>query len=164
MGADLYLNSIFDKQAELYRDKFDKVCELRDSLPEGVERDRAQEQVSEFYSLMYEKGYYRDSYNDSSLLNKLGLSWWQDITPLLDEEAGLPTKEAEKLLPIISEAMLNLYPQKFNQFCADNFPSNTPNRDEEIKRWDSYFKGKFEKLTTMLRMSIELDEPIYCSL
>jgi len=33
---------------------------------------------------MNERGCFRDSYNDSDLLWKFGLSWWQDITPLHD--------------------------------------------------------------------------------
>lgn len=164
MGADLYLNSVYEKQTELYKSKFYAAAELRDSLPEGAERDKAHEQVLEFYALWNEKGYYRDSYNDSSLLNKLGLSWWQDVVPLLDDEGGLPIKEAEKLLIVIGERMQTLYPEQFNRFCADNFPPSTPNRDDEIAAWDKYFKGKFEKLTSMMRLSIELSEPIYCSL
>jgi len=164
MGADLYINSIYDKQTELYESKFHEAVNFRDSLPEGEERDKAQEQVGEYLRLWNEKGYFRDSYNSSSLFWLLGLSWWKHIVPLLDDEGGLPITEAQKLIGTISERMHTHYPESFSDFCSENFPLNAENREKQIQECDEFFKAKAEKLSAMLKQSIELNEPISCSL
>jgi hypothetical protein len=37
---------------------------------------------------VYERGYYRDSYNNSNLLWLFGLSWWEDVLGVLTGKDG----------------------------------------------------------------------------
>jgi len=49
-----------------------------------------------------ESGYFRDSYNSGSILNKYGLSWWVDISKLQNKEGVITCAKVKKF-----RAMLN---------------------------------------------------------
>ena len=77
MGADLYIDCIYNANHKKYEKKFDEAVVERSKYESKTkEYDEAHEKVSELYSKMYSKGYFRDSYNDSSLFWMLDLSWW----------------------------------------------------------------------------------------
>jgi hypothetical protein len=97
MGADLYINPIFQRQRQEWEPEFHKANDLRGSLPRGsAEYQKAQARADECFEKMYERGYFRDRYNDHDLLWKFNLSWWDDVTPMLNAQkrafyhAGLP--------------------------------------------------------------------------
>jgi hypothetical protein len=48
-------------------------------------------------------GYYRDPYNPTSTLKQLELSWWNDVSPLLDGEHMLDAAGAQKFLTMLNE-------------------------------------------------------------
>ena len=53
MGADLYINSLYEPQRARWARKFDAAVKHRDSLPAGSpERDEAQEQVHHCFEQM----------------------------------------------------------------------------------------------------------------
>jgi len=60
-------------------------CTGRCRAQNAADRDKAQHQVERYYAKMYERGYFRDSYNRTSLLWLFGLSWWLHIGLLLEE-------------------------------------------------------------------------------
>ena len=62
MGADLYIESIYDEESG--------------------------------------DGYFRDSYNPTSILNKLGLDWWADVRTVTEGDF-LPIEETIKLREMI---------------------------------------------------------------
>ena len=77
MGADLYLNSVFQKNRGRYAPKFDHWVAKRNALHKAGQQEaavRAQKQVSKYFEKMYERGYCRDSYNPSNLLWLFDLS------------------------------------------------------------------------------------------
>jgi len=39
------------------------------------------------------KGYFRDAYNEGSILRKFDLSWWQDISGVLTDKEGVMSPE-----------------------------------------------------------------------
>jgi hypothetical protein len=149
MGADLYISPLFDPQHKEWESQFNLAVAERDRLTEGTpEYALAQKRVEYCYSQMYEKGYFRDSYNDSDLLWKFDLSWWEDVIPMLEEESRLSPPKAAQLL-----AMLK---QKEVAFC-DNLAS----LPAPAKR---YFTKKYAQLQKFLKQAIELGVPIECSL
>jgi hypothetical protein len=98
MGADLYINTVYQPQYQQWEPKFHKAAKRRDGLkPETKEHQQAQADVEEAYSKMHERGYFRDPYNNSDLLWKFGLSWWDDVIPMLDAEGNLSPAQAKKL-------------------------------------------------------------------
>src|SRR5947207_14270655 len=104
MGADLYITPLNAQQRQQWEPEFEKAVQLRDGCSEGTSEHRqAQEMVEECYNRLYERGYFRDPYNDWGLLWKFGLSWWEDIIPMLDDESKLSVAEAENLLAMLKE-------------------------------------------------------------
>ena len=70
MGADLYLNSVrYGVEAKSSGRKTRKAKPARAQVEDEV--------------------YFRDSYNATSVLWTLGLSWWRDVLPLLDANSEL---------------------------------------------------------------------------
>ena len=57
-------------------------------FPLTAAADEAQEQVLRYYDKMYQRGYFRDSYNPSNLLWLFGLSWWRDVLDVLVGKDG----------------------------------------------------------------------------
>lgn len=69
---------------------FNEAVAKRDSHKRGTpEYERVQERVLECYQAMYSAGYFRDPYNSWEVLAKFGLSWWDDVIPLLTDEGLL---------------------------------------------------------------------------
>jgi len=97
---------------------------------------------------MYEQGYFRDSYNDSNLLNKFGLSWWNDVVPMLNDKSQLTPEKASALLSMLKER-------------EDEFECNLASQQEPAKR---YFRQKYEMFKQFLNQAIQLGVPIDCSL
>jgi len=162
MGADLYIQSGIDTtEKDKWEEKFNKAVEIRNAIPKDNElaRNAAQEQVMEYYDKMYDAdlGYFRDSYNPTSLLWQYGLSWWTDVGDMLDEEGNLSPAEAQKLLDII----------KAKEITEVNRSSDICIKDEDGYReeeWLEYFQDKRERFITFLKTAIDLNEPIYCSI
>jgi len=84
MGADLYIKG-YEKHYENCVGRFNEAADKRDRIIEEQGRDHpdvkaAQEEVSLAYDVMHSpEFYFRDSYNDSSVFHRLGLSWWNDL-------------------------------------------------------------------------------------
>ena len=108
MGADLYNERYFKRTPELVatdarkrelQARLDKIRldgnGLRDYLKGPDPADQLREEYTAAYDKMYSDPlyYFRDSYNSSSVLWKMGLSWWTDVIPLqikhTDEEYAI---------------------------------------------------------------------------
>jgi hypothetical protein len=149
MGADLYISQLFDPQFQKWHKLFEKAIAERDSLPENSpERAEAQKRAEHCFEKMYEQGYFRDSYNDSSVLWKFGLSWWEDAIPMLNETSQLTTEKASALLSMLKER-------------EDDFECNLASEQEPLRR---YFRRKYKALQEFLNQAIQLGVPVECSL
>jgi hypothetical protein len=149
MGADLYINSLYERQYAKYEPRFDEAAKLRDSLTEGsAERQRAQEQVEACYEQLYSKGYFRDPYNNWDLLWQFGLSWWNDVLPRLDKEGNLA---AADVLWLLAELKVR----------QDRFEEQIEGLREEDEQ---HFRQRYAELQEFLSCAIGLNEPIRCSL
>ena len=94
---------------------------------------------------MHGEGYYRDAYNDSNLLWKLELDYWEWFGSHLDADRLLRPDKAEMIL---KEAL-------------DRRPL-LEEIEDHVER--EYFEEKFEEFTEFLRTAIRTDEPIQCSI
>jgi hypothetical protein len=151
MGADLYIESIFDKNKEKYEPLFQAAVQKRDAFPGRSEAaEETQSDVEKYYNLMYSEGYFRDSYNDSSLLWTLGLSWWVDVSnKYIDDEGYISVESARKLISLIEPLPFMKFPE----------PVDGESEDDLRK----YFTEKKEKFLTFLRTAVKLNEKIYAS-
>ena len=149
MGADLYINSLYQPQRLKWEKVFDEAVAERDRVqPETAEFKKAQATLEDAYSRMYERGYFRDSYNDNNLLRKFGLSWWEDVIPMLNADGELSVSQAERLLKMLKE--------QHGEFLGNLKPMSAARRKE--------FLDAYAYLQKFLNEAIELDAPIHASL
>ena len=161
MGADIYIKSISDKQREKYEKLLDEAVMKRNAAIGVMAKQKAQEEVDKYYDLMYARGYFRDSYNATSLFWILGLSWWQDVGESTDENADLPIEKCQELLERIKAAripsakVLGEYMENHHA-CVDD-GENSP------ASWRKYFVNKKKRLVRFIQKAIDLNEPLHCS-
>jgi hypothetical protein len=149
MGADLYINPLYQQQCQEWEGEFEKAARLRDRLPRDSEEYKtAQARVEECYGKMYERGYFRDPYNDHDLLWKFNLSWWDDVIPMLNDRSQLSVEQASRLLEMLKERH-NIFQLKLAPLPA-----------EERKR----FLDRYAELQKFINDAIELNAPIDASL
>lgn len=155
MGADLYIRPLEKPIKAEWMPKFDAACAQRDAAPEGPEREAAQKVVDEAYDhLCGGDHYFRDSYNSTSVLHRLGLSWWQDLKPDIDDE----------------NSDINVSPARCREFLdkVESAPFVLPTREElidshakvddgenSVESWHKMYTEKRERLIAFLKRAIE---------
>lgn len=119
----------------------------------------AQKEVERYYSLMNGRGgYFRDSYNGSSVLWRLGLSWWKDCkggTMKSKDLADFAVRvEKAKLEPVTAEELKEMG-------CKVDDGENSP------AVWNKHFRNKKRRLVWFLKRAARhaaLGEEVYFSL
>lgn len=149
MGADLYIEMVFEPCFQKWEKQFDEAAAKRDACPPATpEYQLWQARVEEYYEQMYSAGYFRDAYNPSNVLWQFGLSWWEDVIPLLDKQSNLTVGQAETLLAMLHEREA-VFEEKLAQLPVSE---------------RQYFRSRATELQMFLQMAIKLDSPIHCSL
>jgi hypothetical protein len=138
MGADLYIKTIRRNRATKSRKK---ESPLRQPLPS--------------------ESYFRDSYNMTSVLWTLGLSWWRDVLPLLDANLELKGRELQRFREQVARAEQRL-PTAEDLLQAGVRLEKTGERS--LKELHRYHIEKRKSLLRFLDVAIENDTPIICSL
>jgi hypothetical protein len=134
---------------------------------------------------------FRNSYNDSDVMWAMGLSWRDTVRPILDADGRLPVQRARELLALIEEHPLTdpwlteHYVQRVG--TGGNEPPTAELvavSDWEVPEgmrtqlrlppglrlgppidvWAEFLQKRRDELIAILRKSIELDEPLVCSL
>ena len=149
MGADLYLNNEYTELNERLKPKFNDAIAKRDSITDKTSEEYMfyQDKASKIYNQMNpDSCYFRDSYNHSSVLWALGLSWWNDVIPMLTNDGSLEPEKAEALIAMINDADF----------------TDLPKDIEEID--ENYFVEKRDALVKFLQRSVDEGEGIECSL
>ena len=149
MGADLYLMSAYEPARKKWEPRFEAAVAARDRHEPGTDEHECwQKRVSRYYEKMMSAGYFRDPYNDWDVLWKFGLSWWEDVIPMLDAEACLVPVEATRLITMLDE-----HDEDFRSALA------------ELSHDDArYFRRQARELRAFLRAAVALNEPVRCSL
>lgn len=93
------------------------------------------------------EGYFRDSYNDTNMLHKFGLSWWTDITELGEPDNVLEKEQMQKLLRMLKE----------NEPAFNSAIKNL-NTDDK-----AYFKAKYASFKKLLNKTIAANGTMECS-
>lgn len=168
MGADLYIRSITNAAEKKHRPLFDAAVAEREKAKQrgdSAAAEAAQVAVEAAYDGMHpEDGYFRDSYNCTSILGQIGLSWWQDVIPLCTKSGHLRGENLRKLIaeiearPVPPAEDLDLTNGKVE-------PAGENSREE----WRKMFVEKRERLLRFLRSADNGNgnikrAGIYCSL
>jgi len=149
MGADLYLSNEHKELNERLAPKFDDAIAKRDSITDRTSEEYRlyQDRASRIYNQMNpDSCYFRDSYNVSSVLWALGLSWWEDVIPMLTNDSMLKPEKAKALIGMINDADFT------------DLPKDIEDIDE------NYFAEKRKTLVNFLQRSVDEGESVECSL
>lgn len=169
MGADIYLSSIVDPARAKNRPLFDDACERRNRGDEGARAD-----VEKYYDAMYPpEGYFRDSYNDTSLYWLLGRSWWQDsdlVQPgkeFRNEEGELTEAGIAKALEMQRSYLEGFrkdaesFDEKFDAWLAKPGKHATIDDDKNTPdAWRKMFRSKLDRWIAMQERAVALGEPL----
>ncbi|MHA2022796.1 MAG: hypothetical protein ACTSWQ_03955 [Candidatus Thorarchaeota archaeon] len=162
MGADLYIKKSTKKANEKYHPLFDKAVEKRNAAKTDKQNEKWQKKVTEYYNAMYpDEGYFRDSYNATSVLWTLGLSWWEDVAKILNSKGNLSRKNLSLFIHMVENAKQTL-PTK-----ADLLAEHCTIEDDgenSVEGWHKYYKDKREALLKFLKSARNQRLAIYCSI
>lgn len=156
MGADVYLRSEYEPHVAKVRPKFEKAVAERDKHPSGSKaHEAAQKRVEKYFGEMRAKGYFRDPYNPTGFSSLVGFSWWQDIIPMLDDEGFLPVAKAKEFLLMLQSKPVT------EQAVRERM---TPEWKQPFEEVLAYYQKDHADLCALLQRSIDLNEPLECSL
>jgi hypothetical protein len=167
MGADIYLETVNSKARDEWEPRFRAAVAKRDAYrgTDPAIRERLQKPVDEAYEGMFGKGYFRDSYNPTSLFWLLGLSWWEDV-PMLKKRPGYLGMKAAKALLQKLETDLQVTDERFAEWEKTQRARGDTvfdDKDDSPEAWKAMFLRKHADLCALLRQSIEIGEPLRCS-
>lgn len=188
MGADIYLRSVAtDAVQEAVHQSL--LPEGTTIAPTGLINIANQY----FERLAETGGYFRDPCNESGLLPALGMDWGRDVSPLLDSACMLPIAGARHLLaeieqrPITPAMIEDVFADRgtphpmvklMRQMRAESGDDgHVAGLVEEVRPGKPSRPGQLDaqgfmrhlikrraRLMALLRRSIELNEPLLCSL
>ena len=159
MGADLYIKKLQAPVRAEWQPKFDAAVRKRDAATTDAEREEANKTVAEAYDKLYgDEHYFRDSYNSSSVLWLLGLSWWRDLKPDVEYVEGDPATEinvsAEACRAFrnrVASATLKTVTRQWleKNACTVDDGENSP------EAWNRHFAEKRDRLIAFLDRAAE---------
>lgn len=149
MGADLYIEPLFEPNYEKWEGLFEEAAaKCHASEPGSTDYEIWQRKVDECYERMYGEGYFRDPYNLASLLWQFGLSWWEDILPMVGDEQILTVEKVEEFLALLQDH-------------EAGFERNLAHLGVEEQR---YFRDRYTELQVFLAAAIKFNCPVSCSI
>ena len=117
---------------------------------------KAQARVTKWYNKMYEVGYFRDSYNGTSLFWRLGMSWWH--CPYI-KDGKITPENAKKLLDEVEQK--ELPPITAGELKEHH--CKVDNSDNDEASWDKFFAEKKACFIDFLKEAIDNDYTIEAS-
>jgi hypothetical protein len=155
MGADLHIPKLRQPVEAEWKSKFEEAVALRDAAQDDVARAAAQKLVDEAYDHRWGGDhYFRDSYNSTSVLWRLGLSWWNDVEyDITDEDADINVSPAacRRLLDKIEAAPFTL-PTRDELIRAH---AKVDDDENTVESWHKYYTEKRGRLVAFLKRAIE---------
>jgi hypothetical protein len=162
MGADLYIERVHTPLIEQYESLFEAAVRKRDALPPKSKAAKAaQKEVTKYYDLMFAEWYFRDSYNVTNVLNRLGLSWWSDVIPLCGDTRKLHGQKLRQFREMVAKATLQL---PTREQIIEQAGTVEEQGENSLAEWHKYFVEKQAALIAFLDKAIALDSAVRCSL
>jgi len=135
--------TLTDQELNQIRDKYNRFV-------------KAQARVTKWYNKMYEVGYFRDSYNGTSLFWRLGMSWWH--CPYI-KDGKITPENAKKLLDEVEQK--ELPPITAGELKEHH--CKVDNSDNDEASWDKFFAEKKACFIDFLKEAIDNDYTIEAS-
>lgn len=176
MGADLYIEPIYTEHKAEHQPAWDKAVELRDlhmkehncsliwNMDGTIDTKKTcailgklQAAVEAADNVLFQDnpGYFRDSYNNSSIFWRLGRSWWRDTGTWLNKDNNMSPRRAKNFLVQIKA-----------------LPIKAVTKDEEwaskmakkqIDEWNTYFVEKKARFEAFLQRAVDAKQYIHFS-
>jgi len=176
MGADLYITSRYQALQDRYQADCEAAVTRRNRARTSGEHERAQAEVNRLFSAMHPEGaYHRDAYNSFSLVAQLGLSWWRDVAPRLEDDDSLPLVDVQWLLDEVCSRRLScqVEPTEEQAMAAEVIAElggsrSTSTKVETLESYSAedvqWFVSRKAALIQFLETALELGEKPVCSL
>lgn len=160
MGADLYNEKIYTPWVRRYQPLFLAALEKLNHAPAGSKAAAtAHAELEHYGALMQSKGYFRDNYNGTSVLWRLGLSWWEDVKPLCDPQGKLRGKSLRKFRQMVKDTKLTLPTRP--EFQAQGLKLDNAGQ-YSVAGWRSYFQRSRARLLAFLDEAIACGSAVVC--
>ena len=164
MGADIYLRSVSDAVRAEWQPKFSAAVAARDAKYREndlrcPEDDPLQVEVTRCYDKLFSEGYFRDSYNSTSLFHLLGLSWWREDG--IDSQGHMHPPAMLALIAKLESKTIT--DEMMSEWARHADAKIEPEGDNSIASWKKMFVDKQTRLIALLKRAVELNEPLYCS-
>ena len=101
--------------------------------------------------------YFYDPYSYLSVMWAMGMSWWQEIIPMLKNDGHLPLDNCEELIKILENT--DVIPERS---IISDIDRDRAEIDENFNQ--EYMENKKKRLIQFLKKSIDNNIPIKCSL
>jgi hypothetical protein len=166
MGVDIYLMSVWERwgQAQPSWNRWDDepfatVDELQHAATAVFDKARSS------------GGYFRNGYNAGDVMWAMGLSWRDDVGKMLDADGKLPIGCAKELIrkiearPLTRERIAQHIFERLSDGCvtySTGFTEYGPAPD--LDEMSAILCKRRDELLVILGKSIELGEPLVCSL
>ena len=101
----------------------------------------------------------RESDGGGGVLNRLGLSWWQDFGKVVNKQGFVSPRGAKKFLAILQQAQfapIEAYAKEKGLTVDD--------KSNSLAAWDKFHKARKKELEKFLQTAIDLKEPIRASI
>lgn len=155
MGADLYIRKLQAPVKAEWQPKFDAAVAQRNAAMDDTARAAAQKLVDESYEHLWGGDhYFRDSYNSTSVLWRLGLSWWQDLEPdVRDEDADINCSPelCRQFLDKVQSAELKLPTRA--ELIANH--AKVDDGENSVEAWHKFYTEHRDNLIAFLKRAIE---------
>ena len=166
MGVDIFLNSLWQPFEAKYKE------------PKLDERDPEASMNRIYDEMRASDGYFRNGYNSGDVMWAMGLSW-ANVRLMLDSDFFLPVASARELIDTIeahpltrervaahiSEHMAGGVDQPGNiqQMLEDMIGRPRSLEVPDTDRLFAFLNARRDQLLTILRKSVDLNEPLHCS-
>jgi hypothetical protein len=186
MGADLYIMKLHKKLEKEWGPWVDKAVTIRNMIsviknsgrgftynngaPIDFNKvfDEAHSLVEFLDNKQYEEGYFRDPYNDSTMLNVLGGSYWRDVSKMCDKKGDMKLRQIKTFINWL-EAHKVPEVEWFNtEWIKDT--EGKPNEgkikwieEEGADKIQAYFVSRREEMLALFNKALELKQPVHCS-
>ena len=156
MGADLYINRLRKPVENQWRPKLDEARSLMDAAQDDVAKASARKLWDEAYEKLYgDEHYFRDSYNGTSVLNRLGLSWWRDMEYDVDDENSEINVSPAACQRFLDKVLAcELKPATFAELKSRHCAVEETG-ENSVEAWNKYFAEKRERLIAFLKRAVE---------
>lgn len=120
--------------------------------------------ISTVYDRDEDAGYYRDSYNATNILRKLGLSWWKlyEEYKLGDNDSTMMPEQAKDFLGMVETRKPVLDKFLEEELSIEWLEANHCVADD-LNGWMELWTNKYDELVRFLNLSISEDSPIVWS-